>query len=179
MRPRGEWITGRNWDQNLWPSRAFPTKASLDRTAPEHPVALVRIDGHATWANSAALAAGRHRSPHVRSVRRHHRPRRTRRRATGLLIDTAQSLLQAVVPRPSDEQFDRAVRECIADCLATGLTGIHEMGAELYALASYRRLLERGEFPFRNYVAVARRSESTWSYYRERGPETLRRRRRG
>jgi predicted amidohydrolase YtcJ len=63
------------------------------------------------------------------------------------------------------------VRECIDECLATGLTGIHEMGAELYALASYRRLLERGEFPFRNYVAVARRSESTWSYYRERGPE--------
>ena len=47
------------------------------------------------------------------------------------------------------------MRECIAECLAVGLTGIHEMGAELYALASYRRLIERGEFPFRNYVAVA------------------------
>jgi predicted amidohydrolase YtcJ len=78
-----------------------------------------------------------------------------------------------VEPRPIDEQFDRAVRECIADCLAAGLTGIHEMGAELYALASYRRLLERGEFPFRNYVAVAGRSRSTWELYRERGPERL------
>ena len=169
-RPRGEWITGRNWDQNLWPSRAFPTKASLDRTAPDHPVALVRIDGHATWASSAALAAGgidRHTPDPAGGII----VRDARGEATGLLIDTAQSLLQAVVPRPSDEQFDRAVRECIADCLATGLTGIHEMGAELYALASYRRLLERGQFPFRNYVAVARRSESTWSYYREQGPE--------
>src|SRR6185436_15182035 len=124
------------------------------------------------WANSAALAA-------VGIVRSTPDPsggiivRDERGDATGLLIDTAQSLLQAVVPRPSDEQFDRAVRECIGDCLATGLTGIHEMGAELYALASYRRLLERGEFPFRNYVAVARRSESTWSYYRERGPESF------
>jgi predicted amidohydrolase YtcJ len=54
-----------------------------------------------------------------------------------------------------------------------GLTGIHEMGAELYALASYRRLLERGEFPFRNYVAVAGRSASTWDHYRRRGPERL------
>ena len=26
VRPPGEWITGRNWDQNLWPSRAFPTQ---------------------------------------------------------------------------------------------------------------------------------------------------------
>ena len=103
-------------------------------------------------------------------------PATPRGEATGLLIDTAQRLLQRVEPRPSDEQFDRAVRECVADCLAVGLTGIHEMGAELYALAAYRRLLERGDFPFRNYVAVAARSASTWDHYRQRGPETARRR---
>src|SRR5688500_13250591 len=53
--PPGEWISGRGWDQNLWPERRFPDKAALDRVAPRNPVALVRIDGHATWANSAAL----------------------------------------------------------------------------------------------------------------------------
>src|SRR6185295_814363 len=113
VRPPGEWITGRNWDQNLWPSRAFPSKASLDRTTPEHPVALVRIDGHATWANSAALAAvgiDRHTPDPAGGLI----VRDSRGELTGLLIDTAQSLLQAAVPRPSDEQFDRAVRECIA-----------------------------------------------------------------
>jgi predicted amidohydrolase YtcJ len=171
-RPRGEWITGRNWDQNLWPGGAFPSKASLDRVAPEHPVALVRVDGHATWANSAALAAGgidrAMTDPPGGIIARDGRGE-----PTGLLIDTAQRLLQVVEPRPSDVQFERAVRECIADCLAVGLTGIHEMGAELYALASYRRLLERGDFPFRNYVAVAGRSASTWDHYRQRGPETL------
>src|SRR5262245_31452578 len=54
LRP-GEWIAGRGWDQNRWPGGRFPTRASLDRAAPHHPVALVRIDGHAIWANSAAL----------------------------------------------------------------------------------------------------------------------------
>jgi predicted amidohydrolase YtcJ len=88
-------------------------------------------------------------------------------------VDTAQRLLHAVEPRHTDDQFDRAVRESVAGCLAAGLTGIHEMGAELYALASYRRLLERGQFPFRNYVAVAARSKSTWEHYRERGPERV------
>jgi predicted amidohydrolase YtcJ len=171
-RPRGEWITGLNWDQNLWPGRAFPGKASLDRVAPDHPVALVRIDGHATWANSAALAAaGIDRvtpDPPGGVVGRD-----AGGEPTGLLVDTAQRLLQRVEPRPSDAQFDRAVRECIDDCLAMGLTGLHEMGAELYALASYRRLLERGDFPLRNYVAVAARSASTWDHYRQCGPETL------
>src|SRR5882672_9676168 len=55
--PRGEWLGGRGWDHNRWPERQWPTRASLDRAAPHHPVAVTRIDGHATWANSAALAA--------------------------------------------------------------------------------------------------------------------------
>ena len=170
--PRGEWIGGRNWDQNLWPGARFPSRATLDRVAPDHPVALVRIDGHATWANSAALrAAGIERA--TRDPEGGLIARDARGEPTGLLVDTAQRLLHAVEPRPIDEQFDRAVRECVADCLAAGLTGIHEMGAELYALGSYRRLLERGEFPFRNYVAVAGRSKSTWEHYRERGPERV------
>ena len=99
-RPRGGWITGRNWDQNLWPGRQFPSKATLDRTAPDHPVALVRIDGHATWANSAALAAGgidlATPDPPGGRVARD-----ARGEPTGLLVDTAQRLLQRVEPQPS------------------------------------------------------------------------------
>src|SRR5205809_724382 len=37
----GEWIAGRGWDQTRWPGQRFPTRASLDRAAPGHPVALV------------------------------------------------------------------------------------------------------------------------------------------
>jgi len=167
-----DWLGGRGWDQNLWPGRQFPTKASLDRVAPRNPVALVRVDGHATWCNSPALqsAAITRDTPNptggivVKDA--HGEP-------TGLLIDTAQRLLQRVEPPPSEERFDEAVREAIAQCLAAGLTGIHEMGATLFALASYRRLIERGLFPFRNYAAVAGRSEETWAHYRERGPEVI------
>jgi len=168
----GEWLGGRGWDQNLWPGRRFPTKGSLDRAAPRNPVALVRVDGHATWCNSAALhAAGVTRDtadPTGGIV-----VKDANGEPTGLLVDTAQRLVQRAEPMPSDERFDEAVRAAIAQCLAVGLTGIHEMGATLFALASYRRLIERGQFPFRNYAAVAGRSEETWAYYRERGPEVI------
>ncbi len=168
----GEWIGGRGWDQNLWPGRRFPGKAALDVAAPRNPVALVRIDGHATWANSAAL----HEAGITRDT-----PDPTggivvkdaRGEPTGLLIDTAQRLVQRAEPPPSEARFDAAVREAIAECLAVGLTGIHEMGATLLAYASYRRLIERGQFSFRNYAAVAGRSEETWDYYRDRGPEVM------
>jgi predicted amidohydrolase YtcJ len=168
----GEWIGGRGWDQNLWPGRRFPSKASLDRAAPHHPVALLRVDGHATWCNSAALhAAGITRDtpdPTGGIVGKD-----AGGEPTGLLIDTAQALVQRAEPPPPEERYDRAVREAIAECLAAGLTGIHEMGVTLFALQSYRRLIGRGQFPFRNYAAVAGRSAETWERYRERGPETI------
>ena len=47
------------------------------------------------------------------------------------------------------------------------------MGVDLRALAAYRRLVERGHFPFRNYAAVAGRDEATWDHYRARGPEVM------
>ena len=49
------WIRGRGWDQNDWPTKAFPTAKHLDRVTPEHPIWLTRIDGHAVWLNTMAM----------------------------------------------------------------------------------------------------------------------------
>src|SRR5581483_7469614 len=86
---------------------------------------------------------------------------------TGLLVDTAQGMVQRVQPLPSAAQFDRAVRAAIDECLSKGLTGLHEMGVDLYGVAAYKRLIGRGDFPFRNYAAVAARSAETWAAYKE------------
>ncbi len=53
--PPGQWIVGSQWDRNLWPGSPFPTRASLDAVAPDHPVALWSKDGHLLWVNSKAL----------------------------------------------------------------------------------------------------------------------------
>src|SRR5690606_35396408 len=55
--PDGDWLIGRGWDQNDWDDKAFPTAADLDAAFPDRPVWLERIDGHAGWANSAAMRA--------------------------------------------------------------------------------------------------------------------------
>ena len=162
----GEWMAGRGWDQTRWPGQVFPTRASLDHAAPGHPVALVRVDGHATWASSAALArAGITRAtadpPGGRVVKDE------RGEPTGLLIDTAQDLIRSLVPPPSEERFDEAVRAVIGECLAKGLTGAHEPGLDLAAVGSYRRLIGRGHFPFRVFAALSGRK--AWGEYRERG----------
>jgi predicted amidohydrolase YtcJ len=132
-------------------------------------VALVRIDGHAIWANSAALrlAAIDRRSPDPSGGRIE---RDGSGEPTGVLIDTAQELVRRVEPRPTAAQFEDAVRAAIAECLAVGLTGVHEMGADLDALAAYRRLLAAGAFPFRNYVALRGADPAAWDAALEQGP---------
>jgi len=170
LRP-GEWIAGRGWDQTRWPGQAFPSRASLDRAAPGHPVALVRVDGHATWASGAALErAG--------VTRRSTDPaggvivRDAGGEPTGLLIDLAQDLIRGLVPPPSEARFDAAVEAVIAECLAKGLTGAHEPGLDLAAVASYTRLIGRARFPFR--VVAALSGKKAWGQYRDRGgPESV------
>ena len=165
LRP-GEWIAGRGWDQTRWPGQAFPSRASLDRAAPGHPVALVRVDGHATWASGAALErAGITRqaiNPAGGLI-----VRDARGEPTGLLIDLAQDLIRGLVPPPSEERFDAAVEAVIAECLAKGLVGAHEPGLDLSAVASYTRLIGRGRFPFRVFAALS--GKKAWGQYRERG----------
>jgi predicted amidohydrolase YtcJ len=167
----GEWIEGRGWDQSRWPGQRFPSRASLDCSAPGHPVALVRVDGHATWASSAALArAGiTRRTPDPEGGRIE---KDERGEPTGLLIDLAQDLIRPLIPRPGEDRFDAAVEAVIADCLAKGLTGVHEPGLDLAAAASYTRLIGRGRFPFRVFAALSGRK--AWGEYRERGaPEPI------
>ena len=103
-------------------------------SAPRNPVALVRVDGHATWCNSAALHAAvisRTTADPTGGIV----VKDARGEPTGLLIDTAQRLVQRAEPMPSEARFDEAVRAAIAQCLAVGLTGIHEMGVTLFGLA--------------------------------------------
>src|SRR4029077_12768440 len=118
LRP-GEWIAGRGWDQTRWPGQGLPPRASLHPAPPGHPVALVRVDGHATWASGAALeraGIGRHSADPAggRIVKDE------RGEPTGILIDLAQDLIRALVPPPSEERFDAAVEAVIAECLAKG-----------------------------------------------------------
>ena len=56
----GAWILGRGWDHTVWPTEelggdGWPTREALDRAAPDNPVVLRRVDGHAAWMNSAAM----------------------------------------------------------------------------------------------------------------------------
>ncbi|RYD86933.1 MAG: amidohydrolase, partial [Sphingomonadales bacterium] len=51
-----KWVLGGGWNQERWGLGRFPTAAELDAAVGDRPVWLERVDGHAGWANSRALA---------------------------------------------------------------------------------------------------------------------------
>jgi predicted amidohydrolase YtcJ len=53
---RAEWLVGFGWNQNNWKQTDFPDKKILDDVFGTTPVFFSRVDGHASWVNSAAIS---------------------------------------------------------------------------------------------------------------------------
>ena len=151
--PAGEWIIGRGWDQNDWPVKEFPTKDALDAAVPDHPVFLRRVDGHAALANTKALrAAG------VTAATKDPEGGRVIRDAngepTGVFVDAAMSLVEAVIPPPSAAQRKARVLAAAQDIAANGLTEMHDAGIDAETIAAVRELIDEKRFPIRVYAML-------------------------
>jgi predicted amidohydrolase YtcJ len=150
--PAGNWLLGRGWDQNDWPEQAFPDRADLDAEFPDRPVWLVRIDGHAAWANSQALAqADVDLSGDWQPVGGRIQ-RDAEGRATGILIDGALDLVEPHIPAPGPELMDAALDLATATLAKLGLTGVHDPGVGLDVIDLYRSKISQGKFPLRVYA---------------------------
>jgi predicted amidohydrolase YtcJ len=151
--PAGEWVLGRGWDQNDWPKQEFPTADALDALVTDHPVWVKRIDGHAGYANSAALrAAGVTRDavdPDGGRILRD-----ASGNPTGVFIDAAMDLVENHIPPPSYETRKRRVLRAAEDIASKGLTGMHDAGAEADTIRAVKELVDEGRFPIRVQIMV-------------------------
>ena len=138
--PGDSWIIGRNWDQSLWPGGAFPTAEVLDAVAPDRPVWLTRVDGHAGWANSEAMRRAKVTAETPGPVRRPD-PQGRRRDVPRASSSTApRTWSTRVIPRPSPADIARRILAGQALALKAGLTGIHDAGVTRSDEAAYRDL---------------------------------------
>jgi predicted amidohydrolase YtcJ len=146
--PGDSWIIGRNWDQSLWPNGAFPTAAVLDAVAPDRPVFLTRVDGHAGWANSEALRRAKvtteSQAPAGGQI-----VKDTSGNPSGILVDGAKNLVARVIPRPSPADTVRRLLAGQAIALKAGLTGIHDAGVTRSDEVAYRDLDAQGQLKLR------------------------------
>jgi len=148
--PKGRWITGGDWDHENWTPARLPTRALIDGVTPDHPVFVNRLDGHMSLANSVALKlAGITRQtpdPPGGAIVRDERGE-----PTGLLKDAAMAAVQRVIPAPSAEEIETALRAAMRYAAENGVTSVQDMSASPEVLAAYQRLLARGQLTVRVY----------------------------
>jgi predicted amidohydrolase YtcJ len=147
--PAGAWLVGRGWDQNDWADKRFPSALDLDAAFPDRPVWLSRIDGHAGWANSAAMRAVKRDLAGDWQPDGGHIVRDAAGRPTGIFVDGAMALVDGAVP-PLDEATEtRALELAMRDAVAHGLTGVHDAGVPLREMRLYQQLADAGRLPLR------------------------------
>jgi predicted amidohydrolase YtcJ len=123
--PKGEWITGAGWDQNLYTEKRYPNRHDLDRVAPLHPVALRHVSGHALLVNSMALElAGIHGD--TVAPEGGHIDLDADGEPTGVLRETASSLVSHFYYPVSREVAKQALELAMKKAVAEGLTSVSD-----------------------------------------------------
>jgi predicted amidohydrolase YtcJ len=146
--PYGAWLIGRGWDQNLFPGGAWPTRRMLDIIAPDVPMILYRVCGHAALVNGKALAIAGIRTgipdpPSGQIVRD-----KTTGEPTGILKEDAITLVSQYVPALSRESKERAILNALDTFRRAGITSVQDMSpVDIYPF--YEKLYESGNLTCR------------------------------
>lgn len=142
--PDRPWIIGHGWNQERWGLGRFPTAAELDAVVSDRPVWLSRADGHAGWANSAALKAGnitaQSRDPAGGRILR----AAGSREPAGVLVDTAMQPVAEAVPPPLPEDREQALYAAQQLFFANGITAVADMGTSIEDWMTFRRAGDAG-----------------------------------
>ncbi|MCA9879961.1 MAG: amidohydrolase, partial [Thermomicrobiales bacterium] len=151
---RGDWLLARGYDDTRLDVLRHPTRYELDAVTGGRPAWLLRTCGHLAVANSAALRlAGITRDtpdPQGGEIARdeHGEP-------TGLLAETAMSLVSRQIPRVTRAGMKDALRAAGERFHAYGITSVGEASIRTSdEFAAYEELAAAGELPVRVFTMM-------------------------
>ena len=158
---KSDFIIGRGWDQNDWDNKEYPTRKELDRLFPDTPVALTRIDGHAMLANKAALdLAGINSETKIEGGEILIKGGE----ATGVLVDNAMNLVDAVIPSPDRDTKVKSLMDAQQKCFALGLTSVSDAGLSKEVIELIDSLQKAQSLKMRVYAMVSATKENLDHY---------------
>src|SRR5215813_10798842 len=121
----GEWIIGGGWDHTLWPVKELPTRWDIDEVSAGRPVFLDRVDGHIAVANTRALQLASvslaSKEPEGGKI-----DRDASGAPTGILRESAKSLVADVIPKPTHEKRRQAILAALRDMAQWGITSAQD-----------------------------------------------------
>lgn len=163
-----QWVIGQGWDEGAWANN-YPDKSQLDAIFPDNPVVLKSLHGFAVWMNSAALqAAGitaQTQAPVGGEILRNEAGE-----PNGILLNRATTMLQDVIPEPSELEFQQWIMQGLRQMAADGYVAVHEAGADARHLRAFQALAERQELPLRVYAMLSARDAELAKQWVARGP---------
>jgi predicted amidohydrolase YtcJ len=167
-----KWILGGGWNQERWKLGRFPTAAELDAAVGDRPVWLERVDGHAGWANSRAIAAA-----NVTAATKDPNGGRIERSAggkpAGVFVDAAMDFITKTIPAPTPREQNAAFLAAQERLLSLGVTAAADMGTSQADWLTYRRMGDLGLLKVRilsyasgvdTALAVAGQGPTPWLY---------------
>ena len=160
-----DFILGRGWDQNDWENKEFPTKDTLDQLFPDTPIALTRIDGHAYLVNQKALdMAGIDKNTTADGgeiIKKNGE-------LTGVLIDNPMSMINAIIPKATEDQVKENLKKAEQYAFEYGLTSVVDAGLPRKIIESIEEMHQSGELDIRIYAMVANNKQDV-DYYLQKG----------
>lgn len=167
--PKGQWITGRGWDEGAWANH-YPDWRLLTQKVPDHPVVLYSLHGFAVWANRQALdAAGVTRAtatPVGGEVRKD-----STGEPTGVFLNRATTIMVNAVPAPSPAQVESQLLAGLTEMARSGYTAVHDAGVDRAMLDGYLALDAKQQLPVRVYVMLSARDPDLCREWLAKGPK--------
>lgn len=156
--PPGAWVTGSGWNELRIAEHRPPSLADLDAVSGGHPVALGNTTGHYTLVNSAVLslagitaqtpdpAGGRYDKDASGAL-------------NGVLYDSAQDVLDKLVPPVDAATRDKGLKHLIEGALAEGLTGFKDPGIDRTNWDVYARAAKAAPLPMHVCTLASARTD--------------------
>jgi predicted amidohydrolase YtcJ len=162
--PEG-WIVGRGWDQNKWLGKQFPSNTMLNQLFPNRPVYLVRVDGHATLVNQAALTlAGVNEQTSIVGGKL----LQSKGKLTGLLIDKATELVEEKIENYQTDKLIQLLKNAEKNTFEVGLTTMVEAGLDLEDVLFLDSISQTGDLKSSIYAMLNPKPEC-FEYIRKHG----------
>ncbi len=141
----GEWIIGRNWDQSNWKEQRYITAKDLDEISDNHPIFLRHVSGHMVSVNSEAF----------KRLKLTKEDKGVDLDSNGNIIGTLRDIDFSGYTeiQPSLDEYIRGIKLGMQECLANGITSIHDnITYELFP--AYLKMLENNDFTVRVYGII-------------------------
>lgn len=172
----GEWVLGRGWHQDKWEDRpenmigGFPSHHKLSEVSPDNPVFLSHASGHAALANAKAMElaglSADTQSPNGGEILKD-----LSGKPTGLLNETAQSLVTTIIPKDSRERDNKALELALEECLKNGITSFHDAGVDSLDIMLFKSFASQNKLRIRLYAMLNGGNKNLIRAYANNGPE--------